>query len=308
MNGLKQVLITGATGRHGGTGALITKELVDRGLAVRVLVRTRDARADALARLGAEMVIGDFNDYSSLLAALVGVEAAYFCYPVNAGIAEAAGRFAAAGREQGLKRVVHMSMAPSHQQSPSPLGRAQWVAEQILDWAGFRCVHLRVAAFFMENLLLLHGLSIRNEGVIRNPFGGFEANWIAGADAAAMSASLLANPDQLFERVIYPTGGERMTHPQVAETIKSVLGRTVSYEKISPDAWRAELNAMVGAVAGVNPAMIDHITALSIALPTKTAPSLTDHFRRLTGREPTTLAQFVVANREQLTNTEIVHE
>jgi uncharacterized protein YbjT (DUF2867 family) len=38
--------------------------------------------------------------------------------------------------------------------SPSPQGRAQWVAEQIFEWAGFRGVHLRIAAFFMENVPL----------------------------------------------------------------------------------------------------------------------------------------------------------
>ena len=36
--------------------------------------------------MGIEVVIGDFADYTSLLAALNGIEAAYFCYPVGAGL------------------------------------------------------------------------------------------------------------------------------------------------------------------------------------------------------------------------------
>lgn len=42
-------------------------------------------------------------------------------------------------------------------ESPSPQGRAEWVAEQIFEWAGYGGTHLRVAAFFMENLLALYG-------------------------------------------------------------------------------------------------------------------------------------------------------
>ena len=38
--------------------------------------------------------------------------------------------------------------------APSPQGRAQWVAEQIFEWADFAGVHLRIGAFFMENVLL----------------------------------------------------------------------------------------------------------------------------------------------------------
>jgi NAD(P)H dehydrogenase (quinone) len=59
--------------------------------------------------------------------------AVYFCYPVAAGVAEAAGFFAGAGREQGLKRIVDLSLATTRVDSPSPQGRAQWVAEQIFE-------------------------------------------------------------------------------------------------------------------------------------------------------------------------------
>jgi NAD(P)H dehydrogenase (quinone) len=102
--------------------------------------------------LAPKIVVGDSANYASLLAALENVESAYFCYPVGAGIAEAAGLFATARRVQGLKRIVDLSLAATRPDSPSPQGRAQWVAEQIFEWAGFAGVHLRIAAFFMESL------------------------------------------------------------------------------------------------------------------------------------------------------------
>src|SRR5580704_4227048 len=210
----KPILVTGATGTQGGTCRAVAKLLLERGLPVRALVRTLDDRAEALRELGAEIAVGDFGNYQSLLAALEGVESAYFCYPVGAGIAEAAGFFAGAGRQQGLKRIVDLSLATTRVDSPSPQGRAQWVAEQIFEWAGFRGVHLRIAAFFMENVLLLDGNSIRRSGRIANSFGDKALSWISGEDVGAMAAELLINDAHASERILIAGGVERLTYSE----------------------------------------------------------------------------------------------
>jgi hypothetical protein len=44
-------------------------------------VRSVDERAEALRDLGIEIVVGDYGNYRSLVIALDGVEAAYFCHP-----------------------------------------------------------------------------------------------------------------------------------------------------------------------------------------------------------------------------------
>jgi NAD(P)-dependent dehydrogenase (short-subunit alcohol dehydrogenase family) len=85
------ILVTGATGRMGGTGRHVAAELLNRGLRVRAIVRRLDERSENLRVMGIEVVVGDFAKYTSLLAALDGIEAAYFCYPGGAGLTEAAG-------------------------------------------------------------------------------------------------------------------------------------------------------------------------------------------------------------------------
>src|SRR5689334_319713 len=135
----RPILVVGATGRHGGTGASVARLLRDRGLPVRALARSADERVAPLEARGAEIVTGDLHDRRSLKAALDGVEVAYFAYPVAGGIVDAAANFASAGRAAGLKRVVVMSMAVSNPDSASHLGRAQWIAEELLEWAGFSC-------------------------------------------------------------------------------------------------------------------------------------------------------------------------
>ena len=129
------ILITGATGRHGGTGAHLARRLREAGRSVRALVRRLDERTAPLQALGAEIVVGDLHDRASLVPALEGVGSAYFTYPVNGGIVQAAANFAAAARQVGGRpRVVVMSVGVSHPESPSHLGRAQWLAEEVLGW------------------------------------------------------------------------------------------------------------------------------------------------------------------------------
>src|ERR1700722_11336895 len=140
------ILVTGATGRQGGTGLAAAAYLVKRGRSVRALVRSIDERAEALRDLGIEIVVGDYGNYRSLVDALDGVEAAYFCYPVAAGIAEAAGFFAAAGGIGGLIVSSICRWQRPAWTAPVRRGGRKWVAEQIFEWTGFRGVHLRIAA------------------------------------------------------------------------------------------------------------------------------------------------------------------
>ncbi len=296
------ILVTGATGRQGGTGLAAVAYLLKRGHSVRALVRSIDERAEALRDLGIEIVVGDYGNYRSLVSALDGVEAAYFCYPVAAGIAEAAGFFAAAGREQGLKRIVDLSLATTRVDSPSPQGRAQWVAEQIFEWAGFSGVHLRIAAFFMENVPLLDGRNIRRSGRIANSFGDKALSWISGKDVGAMAAELLINNTHAAERILVAGGVELLTYSEVAKTISAALGKAVRYDELTPNEWRSELTVAANANGGeVNLRGIDHLVAQSIALRAGPPLPVTEHVRQLTGQDPITFALFAQQHQEELT-------
>jgi NAD(P)H dehydrogenase (quinone) len=294
--------VTGGTGRQGGTGLAAAAYLLKRGRSVRALVRSLDERAEALRTLGTEIVVGDYGNYRSPVGALDGVEAAYFCYPVAAGISEAAGFFAAAGREQGLERIVDLSLATTRVDSPSPQGRAQWVAEQIFEWAGFGGVHLRIAAFFMENVPLLDGENIRRTGRIANSFGDKALSWISGKDVGAMAAELLIDDAHAGDRILIAGGVERLTYSEVAKTITAAVGKAVRYDELTPDEWSSELAAATKAKGGeVNLRGIDHLVAQSVALRAGAALPVTGHVRQLTGLDPITFAAFAQGHREELT-------
>jgi NAD(P)H dehydrogenase (quinone) len=292
---INSVLVTGATGRHGGTGPLIVRLLRERDISVRAMVRRRDERCNELEKLGAKVVVADFTDYRSLLVALEGVEHAYFCYPVAEGIVEATALFAAAGREQGLAHIVNNSMGASHPHSPSRLARAQWLSEQMLDWAGFQCAHVR-GGFFFENILLISEETIVREGIIENGFGAVSITWVAAEDLARVCAVALLEPS--LRGIIWVTGQEVLNFGKIAAAFTDGLGRQVRFVDLSSDyeQWK---RVMVENPR-INPAMRDHLAGLAEKIKLNPGIPVTDTVERLTGKKPITLTEFIATHRTRL--------
>jgi uncharacterized protein YbjT (DUF2867 family) len=289
------VLVTGVTGRHGGTGATVARLLRERNIAVRVLVR----RPDAVPTEGdLQVALGDLHDRRSLLEALTGVDAASFTYPVSTGIVDAAANFAAAGREAHLQHLVVMSMLPASPGSPSDLGRSQWLAEEIFRWADLSTISLRIAAFFFENLELLHGREIREEGVIRNSFGDVAVSWMSAADAARLAVAALAEPLRFSESCVYPTGSSVASHRDIAALVARQAGRPVRHETITEAAWRERLVELSDQDPRINPAMAQHIAALGAAVRTDHQPNSV--YLDLVGEAPESISDAIASGRLRL--------
>src|SRR5258708_25614750 len=108
-------LITGATGN---TGAPTVGLLRERRFRVRAFVHTLDERATRLHELGAEVVQGDLLDFDAVSSALVGVTAAYFCYPIDPPrLLDATAISAQAATEANVAPVVTVSRSPARREA-----------------------------------------------------------------------------------------------------------------------------------------------------------------------------------------------
>ncbi len=297
------VLVLGATGRHGNTGGHLVRRLVEEGHAVRALARSHSMRTEELAEWGAEIVIGDLHDRRSLIPALADVDLAFFTYPIAAGAVPAAANYAAAAREVGRSlRTVVMSMGPAHPENPSALGRAQWLCEEVLQWAGLDLTILRIPALFQQNLLVLHGESIRHDGTFRNSFGNGEIAWISGGDAAELALTALLHPERFDGPIAYPPGSEQFSHSEVADLLTDLLGARIRFESVSREQWHDELLAqsLARPDGPVNAAMAQHISAVGdvVARSGAAVPANTSALETLIGRAPQPLRSFLQENLE----------
>lgn len=297
------VLVTGATGRHGGTAAHLVTSLLEAQRRVRILARSKSERTEALAARGAEIVFGDFNNRRSLVAALDGVGTATFTYPIAAGIVAAAANFASAVKEtKASVRVVVMSMAVAHPDSPSPLGQAQWLAEEVLIWSGLDLSILRIAALFFENIPTLHGPSIRRTDEFANSFANADTPWISGLDAARLMAAAVLQPKLFAGRTIhYLPGAELWNHDQIAAMLSVELGKKIRFNSATPQRWAAALlERSKEDLAGIiNADMAGHISEVGALLASaKTLALAPDpvELQRLTGKSPLSLKEFLTQN------------
>ena len=103
------ILVTGAAGAIGAIGRNLAAMLLAKGHKVRALVRREDARADALRRLGAEVVLGDLTDLASMHRAIEGCARIYFRHVGLGGLSgghDQHCRGGASSRRRGLREHV----------------------------------------------------------------------------------------------------------------------------------------------------------------------------------------------------------
>src|SRR5262252_8051293 len=160
------ILVTGAAGRVGAVGRTVAELLLQRGQAVRAMVRTEDERAQALRALGAEVVAGDLLDLDSMHRAIAGCEAMYFGMSVSDAYLAATVNVAAVAKHHGVKAFINMSQMTMAQMSvtqttSSPQHKLQWLSEQALNWSGLPVVHVRPTVFLEGFLMTFTPESVR---------------------------------------------------------------------------------------------------------------------------------------------------
>src|SRR6516162_11552327 len=99
----RPILVTGAAGAVGSIGRNLTEFLLAKGHKVRAMVRREDKRAEALRRLGAEVVQGDLTELASMHRAVDGCRRIYFGMSVSAAYLEATVNTASVARHHGVE-------------------------------------------------------------------------------------------------------------------------------------------------------------------------------------------------------------
>ena len=295
MSRSPRILVTGATGTHGGVGGHLVKSLIAGGIPVRALVRTLDERAERLAQAGAEVVKGDFLKLATLRPALEGVEQVFFCYPLAGDLLQATANLCVAAGELKVRCIVNVSILMAAEDHPSPVCRDHWLSERIFDWADVAAVHLR-GGFFYENLIRFAAEGVRREERIKLPFGDGQARlaWVGGADVAAVAEKILAQPGGHAGKTYEITAGETLTIHDIARGFTQVLGRPIAYEQTPLDAWLVQIEPIL---AG-NTQLRRHVSILSRAISGgRVVGRTTDIVERMTYRVPQNIEQFAAAHR-----------
>lgn len=272
-----RILVTGAAGR---TGHIAAMELLRQGFPVRTLVRREDARAEALWRAGAEVVVGDMLDYRDLERALNDVQRAYHCPPFGPNLLHRTMLFAVAAEEAKLEVVAWMSQWNPHPSHPSAFTREHWMTNQIVRWmpsvdAVFVNPGLFAYVYFLGLPAIVHF------GLLTVPFGeGLNAP-PSNEDIGRVAAAVLARPEGRIGKSFRPTGPRLISPHDAAAAMGRALGRRVIYKASTMGAF-----AKAAIAFGIEPFQLASIRTYleELAGGTFARGAPTGHVEELTGR------------------------
>jgi uncharacterized protein YbjT (DUF2867 family) len=292
----KPILITGAAGAVGGIGGTVTKMLLAEGYHVRAMVRRQDERSEALAALGAEVVAGDLLDLKSTHAAIEGCERVYFGMSVSPSYLEATVNAAAVALHHGVQAFVNMSQMTVSQMSitettSSPQHKLHWLAEQALNWSGLPVVHVRPTVFLEGFFLRFCASSVKRSNKISLPMGDGKTSPISAHDVARAVVAILKDPQPHVGRIYNLAGLRSESLEFYAKEFSEALGRTITYENVSPEVWRERLVQW-----GLPMHLIDHVTAMAELNRQHRYDRTSDDMMKLTGRPAMGVREFVQRN------------
>lgn len=298
------ILVTGAAGDVGAIGRTLTAFLRARGQKVRALVRREDERAEALRRLGAEVVQGDLTDLASMHRAIEGCARIYFGMSVSAAYLEATVNTAAVARHHGVEAFVNMSQMTVSQMSitettDSTQQKLHWLAEQALSWSGLPLVTVRPTVFLESFFLLLAAASVREADELALPLGRGRTSPISAVDVARAVSVILDNPVPHIGQVYHLTGSESADLDHYARVFSEALGRVIRYRDVPLPQWTEKLRE-----AGVPPYLVNHLGVMADLHAQGRYDRMTDDFFKLTGKMPTSVHDFVKLHATEFTRHE----
>ncbi|MCU0495307.1 MAG: SDR family oxidoreductase [Chloroflexaceae bacterium] len=273
-----KILVTGATGN---VGSQVVRALQVRGVPVRAFVRN----PDAAAKLGnVELVIGDFADSAALRRAMEGVERVFLTSADGPDKVAHERAVIDAAAEAGVQLLVKLSTV--HAQAEAKLPTFAWHGEieHYLHRSNVPAVVLR-STFFMTNLLMNAGM-VAETGQFFAPAGDGRVAMIHPADVAAAAAALLSGGGHVG-RTYEITGGNAITFADVARALAAVMGRSVTYVNVPPEAAPAAFQG-----SGLPEWLVTQLLGVFALIRQGAYAEASESVQMLTGQQPRTIGDF----------------
>jgi len=232
-----RVLMVGATGRH---AHWVLRELTQRGVAVRALVRNQQ-RADVARRNGAaEVAIGDLTQPATLSDAVAGMDGVFHIGPAHAaGEAEMGVAMVDAARGAGVRKfvfsgVIHPSISAmtNHAAAKLPVEEALYSSE--LDFTVLQ------PARFMQNFERSWNDIVEHDRLGQPYALSAKMCSVDYRDVAEVAAMAMTGNELSYGTFELCAPGMQDSH-ETAEIIGEVLGRPITAAQIPLDQFAAQL-------------------------------------------------------------------
>ncbi len=229
----KTVLVTGATGRQGGS---VIRHMLPKGWKLRALTfKAEDAAVQHLAGQGIEVVKGNLEDPASLGHATRGVYAIYSVqdfWSVGAKREVLQGKnLADAAKKAGVQHFIYSSVGGAERNSGIDHWESKWEIERYIRKLGLPATMIRPAAF-MENYYIDKVEIGILKGKLVDPIRADKPYQTIAADDIGAFVALAFDRPKEFIGVELEIAGSELTNLEAAEVFSRVLGKPVKFHKL----------------------------------------------------------------------------
>lgn len=284
---IERILVIGGRSKIGS--ALVRDLLLDR---ARVSVLTRNAQEGRAMPEGVETVAGDLADPASLARAMRGVGKVFLLSSPHADAVRWHSNAIRAAGEAGVRLLVRSSIIGADRDSPAEFVQAHVESDRELIASGVPYAIVR-PNLFLQNIAESTIPSIDGGGRFYVNAGQARISMVDTADVAAVARVLLTQPGHEGEALAV-TGPAAVSYSDVAAALSRHLGRTLAYVDVPDDAVRQSLLGF-----GLSAWFVDALVGLygdyRRSGPDGYASEVTDTVRRLTGRAPRSLTEYLEA-------------
>jgi uncharacterized protein YbjT (DUF2867 family) len=231
-------IVTGATGH---TGSSVAKTLLEKGLPVRVIVRSRE-KGESFEKLGAEVAVADLQDAEALTEALQGGKGLYLMNPPSyqaedqfAELEKIIAAFQGAIENSKLEKIVALSSFGSQLSSGTGNILTTYKLEQAFGNLEIPITFIR-AGSFMENW---NGVleSAKTQGVLPSFFQPLDRKipQVAAADIGRVAAEAML--EKTTGKEVKELAGFWTSPEETAEIIGKILDREVKAVAVPEEQW-----------------------------------------------------------------------
>jgi uncharacterized protein YbjT (DUF2867 family) len=279
-NSVKKFLIIGATGNAGG---LVMPALIARGERVRCLVRSEE-KARHLGELGAEVVIGDLEDPTSLATAFDGIDSVFSVIATGPNIELQGKNLVETAVNANVDHFVRYSLIQNSHIAKSRSGNMQAAVDDMVRSSGLDYTII-LPHSYMQNLMA-SAATIQSDSAFYLPYGDGKVGLMDLRDVAEVAVKVLTTEGHIGKSYTI-TGPASISMFDVAESLSSATGKTISYVDVPAQAAKDALLSF-----GMDEWIVEEYLAYFEVFKNNQADFTTGDYEELMGSTPRSIDDF----------------
>jgi NAD(P)H dehydrogenase (quinone) len=280
------------SGASGHLGRLVLKALAERGYDGKIVAGTRDPNKLADVT-GVEVRAADFNDEAGLVTALAGIDRMLLISTDELGTRLTGHlRAIAAAKAAGVKEIIYTSMPTPEAPSAITFAPEHLGTEEAIKASGLAYTILRMT-WYTDNLLSSLPGTLAS-GQWYTSAGTGKTSYVTREDCARAAAGALLQPGT--NQTYTVTGPEALSNAEIAEIASDITGKPIAVIDVTDEQLAGGAKA-----AGVPDFVIDNfIVPFDRNAREGKVAAVTDAVEQLWGTKPTSVRDFLAANKAAL--------